>query len=247
MHKPNTVFHIAAEPRIKICEDKPIETFINNVNGTLNVLDGCIRYGVKRMVFASSSSVYGYPKVDFVPEYEERIPITNYAVHKLIGEELCKLYWKKHSLETVILRFFNIYGPYQSKDSQYSALVSKTISKCLDYEQPEIYGDGEQKRDFIYVKDVIRALVMAGSTQNKDCFGECFNIGTAISTSVNHIVNEIQIQTDTTELEPKFLPKITEVRDIRADIDKSKKLLGWEPFVDVNSGLKRTIEFFVQK
>jgi len=244
IHKPEIVFHLAAEPRIKICEENPIETFDNNVKGTLNVLEASKRFGTKRFVFASSSSVYGIPNVDCVPEYEERKPLSHYAIHKVIGEELCKLYWNAFHLETIILRLQNVYGEYQNPNNQYAALIPRTIQKCLDYESPEIYGDGLQTRDFIYVKDVVRAFISASELENDLCYGDCFNIGTGIATTISHTVNEIQIQTNTIELDIKYRPKLNEVKNIKADIDKAKELLNWEPLIDLPTGLKRTIEFY---
>jgi len=197
-----------------------------------------------KYAFLGNSSVYGIPNVDCVPEYEERKPLSHYAIHKVIGEELCKLYWKSFQLETIILRLFNCYGEYQNPNNQYAALIPKTIQKCLDYESPEIYGDGLQTRDFVNIKDVVRAFISASEIENNLCYGDCFNIGTGIATTISHTVNEIQIQTNTIELDIKYRPKLNEVKNIKADIDKAKELLNWEPLIDLPTGLKRTIEFY---
>jgi len=243
-YNPKIVFHLAALPRVQYSIENPVETNEVNVKGTLNLLEASRKTNVKRFVFASSSSIYGDVNVDSISEYEEKKPVSPYATQKLIGEEYCKLYYKIYGLETICLRLFNIYGPWQDPEGQYANLIPKTIRGCFDFEPPEIYGDGFQTRSYVYINDALRAFMIASETENKECLGESFNIGNATSYSVNQVVREIQIQTNTLDLEPKMLPPVIEPKYMKADIDKAKKLLGWEPLVDLSSGLKRTIEFF---
>jgi len=244
LSEPGIVFHLAADPRLQYSNTEPLQTFNNNVNGTLNVLEACRLTKVKRLVFTSSSGVYGDVNVDTIPEYEERKPLSHYTTHKLIGEELCKLYYKLYGLEVIMLRLFNVFGEYQNPSGDYSALIPKTIRRCLDFENPIIYGDGFQTRDFIYVKDVVSAFIKAGETDNKDCFGEAFNIGTGVGTSVNNIVNEIMRLTGDVNFEIIYKAPLIESRYVKADVDKARKVLGWEVKVTLSEGLKNTINFF---
>ena len=241
-YSPEIVFHLAWSD---INDDSEIlETTRNNVYGTLNLLEISRKYNIKRFVFASSSSVYGIVNVDLVPEYEEKKPHTISALQKSLCESFCSFYHRYFSLKTICLRLFSVYGPYQNTITNKNKLIPKTIRKCLDYEQPEIYGDGFQMRDFVYVKDVVRAFLRAGTTDNEDCFGECFNVGSGVKTTVRYIVREIQIQTDTTELDPICDASEQTQEYLVADIEKAKKILDWSPMVDLPTGLKRTIEYF---
>jgi len=246
-YNPEIIFHLAALPQVQYSIENPIETNEVNVRGTLNLLEVSRRINVKRFVFASSAAIYGDVGVDTIPEYEEKKPMSPYATQKLIGEEYCKLYYRIYGLETICLRLMNIYGPYQNPKGGYANLIPKTIKKCLNSEPPEIYGDGFQTRDFCYVKDVVKAFIISSETKNKECFGDCFNIGTGISSTVHMVIDEIQIQTDTLHIEPITFPPVVEPRYQRADIDKAKKSLGWDPLINLSDGLKRTIEFFELK
>jgi len=241
---PDTVFHLAANAELQYSIDRPIETNNVNVNGTLNILEVSKKTNVKRLIFASSSGVYGDVNVDDISEYEEKKPISPYTAQKLIGEIYCKLYFDLYGLETISLRLFNVYGPWQNSEGSYAALIPKTIRRCLDYESPEIYGDGFKTRDFIYVDDVIKAFIKAGTTENKDCLGESFNVGKGISTTVNIIIDEILVQTDRTNLNIKKLPSVIEPEYIKADIDKAIRVLGWKPAIDISTGIKRTVKYF---
>jgi len=243
-YSPDTVFHLAANPKLQYSIKNPIMTNNVNVNGTLNILEASKRTAVKRLVFASSSGIYGDVNVDDISEYEEKKPISPYTAQKLIGEIYCKLYFDLYGLETISLRLFNVYGPFQNSKGENAPIISKTIRRCLDYESPEIYGDGFQTRDFVYVDDVVKAFLKAGNTDNLNCLGESFNIGSGSSISVNVLLDEIQIQTDREELNRKELPSVIEPRYVKSDIDKSKKMLGWEPTTDLFNGLKETIRYF---
>lgn len=246
-YDPEIVFHLAANAELQYSIKKPIETHDVNVNGTLKLLEAARQSGVKRFILASSSSVYGDVSVDEIPEYEEKRPISPYASQKLISEIYCKLYCDIFGLETISLRLFNVYGPYQNPEGMYATLIPKTIRWCLDYESPRINGDGFQTRDFIYVDEVVKAFIKAGTTKNKECFGESINIGKGISTTVNEVVSEIMIQTDRRDLNITKMPKLKEPRCIKADIDKAKSMLDWKPSITLSSGIIRTIEYFKEK
>jgi nucleoside-diphosphate-sugar epimerase len=245
----DTVFHLAANPIIKETKEDPLGTHINNVNGTVNVLECSRLNGVRRLVFTSSSSLYGDIKVDKVSEYEELNLMNNYASQKRIGELYCESYYKVYGLETISLRLFNVYGPYQMFIGENAPFISKAITKIVDDEKLVIYGNGEQTRDFIYVSDVVKAFIRAAETNNNECFGNSFNIGTGVRTSVRRVAQEILIQTG------KYIRKWEklinweskredEPIDSCADIEYAEKVLEWKPVIDLTTGLKNTIEFY---
>jgi len=241
-YSPEIVFHLAWSDTNNNTDI--LGTTRNNVTGTLNLLEISRKHNVKRFVFTSNSSVYGTVNVDLVPEYEKTKPDTISALQKSLCESLCSFYYNYFSLKTMCLRLFSVYGPHQNTITNKNKLIPKTIRKCLDYEQPEIYGNGFQMRDFIYVKDVVNAFLKASTTDDVGCFGECFNIGSGIKTTTKHVIREIQVQTDTTELDPVY--NITEQTQeyLVADVEKAKKILDWDVVVDLPSGLKKTIEYF---
>lgn len=238
----DAVFHLAALPRVQFSIQSPIETHESNVNGTLNLLDTCRRHGVKRFVFSSSSSVYG--DQDKLPLIETMTPnpMSPYALHKLIGEYYCNMFFKLYNIETISLRYFNVYGSKrQSPEGDYACLIPKFIVYFNDGKTPTINGDGEQTRDATYVGDVVEANVLAATTIDARCFGEAFNIGAGVSLSVNEMTAAIKELTKSA-IQPIHGPAVIEPRDTRADITKSASLLGWTPRMKFEDGLKKMVE-----
>jgi UDP-glucose 4-epimerase len=234
------VFHLAALPRVQFSIQRPRETHDVNVNGTLNLLEACRRFGVKRFVYSSSSSVYG--DQDRLPLVEGMAPnpMSPYALHKLIGEHYARLYHRLFGLETVSLRYFNVYGPRQNPEGDYACLIPKFIALLSRGERPVINGDGEQSRDFTYVGDVVEANLLAASTTNPACFGEAFNIGAGQDRSVNQVTAEI-VRLTGAQVQPTHGPAVVEPRHTRADMRKAKQLLCWEPQTAFAEGLRNLI------
>ena len=236
------VLHQAALRSVPKSVDDPVLTNDININGTLNILLASKKMGVKRVVYASSSSVYGdcdvFPeKEDFVPK-----PISPYAVSKLTGEHYGYTFSQTFGLEVVSLRYFNVFGPRQNPESKYSAVIPAFISRMLKGKPPVIEGDGNQSRDFTYVGNVVDANLAAAKT--KDISGEIFNIACGESYSVLYIVEHLNKLLGK-KITPKFAPtRKGDVRKTIADISKMKKLLKVEPKVDFKSGLKKTLEWF---
>jgi len=240
------VFHLAAIPKVQFSIKEPIKAHNVNVDGTLNLLNFCKNHAVKRFVFSSSSSIYG--DQDKLPLHEEMKsnPMSPYALHKLIGENYCKLFNSLYGIEAISLRYFNVYGPRQDAESQYSCLIPRVIQFIGRGEQPIINGDGKQTRDFIYVSNVVKANINAAAIQNKECFGNIFNIGSGKNFSVNDVTDKI-IGLSRKDIKPFYGPAVIEPKDTLADISKAKNLLGFS--IDENSfeeGLKKTYEFFVR-
>jgi nucleoside-diphosphate-sugar epimerase len=236
------VLHQAALPSVQRSLEEPRVTFEVNAMGTLNLLIACKDAKVKRLVYASSSSIYGdNPQL---PKREDMLPlpISPYAVSKLAGEALCRAFYNSYGLDTVILRYFNVFGPRQDPTSQYSAVIPRFIFSLLKDERPIIFGDGNQTRDFTYVENVVEANVLAAV--KKGVGGEVFNIAGGKETSVNElfqIINDLIGKS----IEPQYSePRKGEVRRSVADVEKAKRLLGYKIAVDLKKGLKRTVDYF---
>lgn len=239
----NVVFHLAALPRVQFSIKYPERTHEVNVNGTLNLLNICRKKEIKRFVFSSSSSVYGDQDILPLKEDMNSNPMSPYALHKLIGEYYCKLYHKLYGLETVSLRYFNVYGPGQDPEGEYAVLIPKFIKLISNNESPTINGDGEQTRDFSFISDVVNANIKSALSTNEKIFGEAFNIGSGKNVSVNKVTNEI-LKLTNNNIKIKYGPSVVEPKDTLADISKAENLLGWKPNVNFEEGLKRTIEAF---
>ncbi len=245
-HSIDCIFHIAAIPRVQFSIAQPMETHEANVNGTLNLLNLCKRFGVKRFVFSSSSSIYGDQETMPLLERMEPNPMSPYALHKLIGEHYCKLFSFLYGIETVSLRYFNVYGSRQSPDGGYACLIPKFAKMFIDGVSPVINGDGNQTRDFTYVGDVVEANILAAKTENKEAFGNYVNIGGGQGYSVNTVTQQIKDLLGTS-VEYKYGPVVIEPKHTLASTQKAFDLLGWKPQVDFTEGLKETIESFKKK
>ncbi len=237
----DTVFHLAALPRVQYSIKNPLETNDVNVNGTLNLLELSKEKGVKRFVYSASSSAYG--DQDTLPLNETMIPnpMSPYAAQKLFGEYYCKIYHDLYGLETISLRYFNVYGQRHDPSGGYACLIPKSIDKVLSGVSPEIYGDGENTRDFTYVSDVVDANIKASLTQNQKAFGEVFNIGTQRNVSVNYVVNSI---IGSSGIKPIYKDSVIEPKHTLADISKAKEILEWHPNYSFEKGIEETIQYF---
>tara|TARA_A100001391_G_scaffold52445_1_gene32067 strand:+ start:93 stop:1004 length:912 start_codon:yes stop_codon:yes gene_type:complete len=219
----DVVFHLAALARVQPSIENPIEYHNANVNGTLNLLKASVDYGVKRFVFSSSSSVYGNVEQLPTPEEHELNPISPYALHKLIGEQYCKLFSELYDLETVCLRYFNVYGERQNTEGAYCLVMGIFAGQLLRGEPMTINGDGENRRDFTYVGDVVDANVRC-MDYSSELNGDVFNIGNGDNRSVNQIANMLSENGDRVNRPPVIEPKET-----LADNSKAREFLGWKP------------------
>lgn len=239
--KFDLVFHLAAIPRVQYSIDYPIQSNEANISGTLNLLKLSKAFGVKRFIFSSSSSIYGDQKQAVLTEDLMPNPMSPYALHKLTGEYYCKLFYKIYGLETISLRYFNVFGPRQDPHSQYSNLIPKFFKFAIEALAPKINGDGQQKRDFTFVADVVSANVLAGGIKNKNCLGFFFNIGSGRNFSVNEVSDKI-LSLAGSKVRPVHGPAFIEPRQTLAGLDKSKKFLGWSPKYSLDKGLKLVYE-----
>lgn len=239
----DVVYHVAALPRVQYSIQHPKETNKVNINGTLNVLESCRRAGVRRVVYSASSSAYGNQESFPLTEELAPNPMSPYALQKLVGEYYCKLYYLVHGIETISLRYFNVFGPRQDPTGGYACLIPRSIGLSLDGKSPLIFGDGKQTRDFTYVKDVVRANILAGKTKNKESFGEVFNIGNGRNLSVNTVMSLILAGKD---IKPSYHPPVIEPRDTLADTKKAREILGWEPQHSFEQAITETLAWFEQ-
>lgn len=235
------VFHVAAIPRVQFSIEFPEKTNEANVTGILNVLELAKKAGVKRFVYSASSSAYGNQEKLLLIESMNPNPMSPYALQKLVGEYYCKLYNLLFGIETISLRYFNVYGSRQDPSGEYACLIPKSINLALQEKSPEIYGDGEQTRDFTYVKDVVEANILAATTNNEKSFGEIFNVGNNNNLSVNQVV---KIIIGDRNIKPKYKPPVVEPKNTLADISKIKNFLGWTPKFNFEEGVKETIDWF---
>lgn len=233
----DTVFHLAALTRPRYSIDYPVETNRVNVEGTVKVLKHCLDNEVKKVIFISSASVYGDQKVLPFSETAVPNPKSPYALTKLIGESYCRLFGKLYGLKFNIVRPFNVYGTRQSIKGGYAAAVPNFIETLKKRGTPFITGDGKQVRDFVYIDDVVKLMI---AVSKSNAYREVFNAGSGKNISINDMYKTIcRIMKKDTK--PNYVEPIVEPETL-ADIDKAKRLLDWEPKVDLEEGLRRTIE-----
>lgn len=237
------VFHEAALPSVERSVEDPTTTNSVNVRGSLNVLESAKECGVEKVIYASSSSVYGasqtLPKSEDMPAE----PISPYGVSKFAVEHYCRIYNEIFGLRTTSLRYFNVYGPRQDPKSDYAAVVPRFVTWAMAGEKLRIFDDGNQVRDFTYVLDTVEANVLTAEDKSSD--GEVLNIACGSITSVNDLANMVfeLLGTDTgIEHAP---PRPGEIRDSWADISKAKKLLGYEPKYETRKGMERTVQSYL--
>jgi UDP-glucose 4-epimerase len=234
------VLHQGALPSVPRSVQDPLTTNEVNVGGTLNVLLAARDEGARRVVFASSSSVYGDANGIVREETQRPQPLSPYGVAKLAAESYCRAFWQVYSLETVSLRYFNVFGPQQDPHSQYAAVVPRFISRLLNGEPPVIYGDGSQSRDFTFVGNVVAGNLLAAAAPG--VAGEVLNLATGGSQTVNELSAAIQRALGV-EIEPVYEPaRVGEIARSAADISRAAQLLGYQPEVSVEEGLAATID-----
>lgn len=238
------VFHQAALPSVPRSIDKPWAANAHNVNGTLSVFLAARDTDVRRVVFAASSSVYG--DTDQLPKQETMCPQPRspYAVSKHVGELYGAVFSDVYDIETVGLRYFNVFGPRQDLSSDYAAVIPKFIDLLRREEPPVIHGDGEQTRDFTYVENVVQANRKAAQASSEDVSGEIFNVGCGDRVTVNRLAQTLKdiIDTDTEPVHGE--PRPGDVRHSQADIQKARDAFGYNPQVGLREGLRRTVEWF---
>ncbi len=235
------VLHQAALPSVPRSVRDPLTSNASNVIGTLNVLLAARDSGVRRVVFASSSSVYGANPALPKREDLQTMPISPYAVAKLAAEGYCQSFWHVYELETVALRYFNVFGPRQDPRSEYAAVIPKLITAALHETTPVIFGDGEQTRDFTYVDNVVEANVLA--MQAPDVAGEVFNVAVGDRVSLNELLRRIGEVTGQEIAAEHAEARAGDVRHSLADVGKARERLGYAPKVTLAEGLRRTIEW----
>lgn len=240
--KANTIIHTAAQISVKKSIEDPVFDAENNINGTLNLLEAARRSDIRRFIYISSAAVYGKPVSLPINEEHPTKPLSPYGLSKLTGERYAMLYHSLYGLPVVCLRLFNIFSPRQRSDSPYSGVITKFIEKVRNNQNPVIFGDGEQTRDFVFIEDVVDAIF--NTMESKKAVGEVFNIGTGKPTRIKELA-KIIIKVSNSKLEPEFMPaSIGDIRESYADIAKVKTLLGWEPKVGLEGGLRETIKYF---
>jgi len=235
------VLHQAADASVPASIKNPLKTTKTNILGTVNVLRAAKDTGVKRLVFASSCAVYGDHPTG-VNETSVVKPLSPYAVSKLSAESFSTLYNTLYNLETVCLRYFNVFGPKQNPTSNYAAVIPKFIKLIKGRRRPEIYGDGYQSRDFVYVSNVVEANLLACTREG--IAGKTYNIGTGISTSINDLVPHLNKLLGRNVTAKYSAPREGDILQSKANIAAAKRELGYFPKVDLVEGLKRTIGSF---
>jgi len=241
----DVVFHEAAIPSVPRSLAAPLPSHNANATGTLNVLEAARRCQVRRVVYAGSSSAYGEPPSLPVVETMAPAPLSPYAVSKLAGEHYCRVYARVFGVETVILRYFNVFGPRQDPNSQYAAVVPRFITAALDGRQPTVYGDGEQSRDFCFIENVVEANLRAAEADGVS--GKTFNIACGTGTSLNRVLallGDALGRPVAAHYEPA---RAGDVRHSLADIAQAKTLLGYAAAVNFVTGLGRTLAWFRQQ
>jgi nucleoside-diphosphate-sugar epimerase len=238
------VFHEAALASVPRSVADPAATNRNCVDATLNLLVAARAAGARRVVYAGSSSVYG--DTPTLPKHEEMLPlpITPYAVAKLAGEHYMRAFTRVYGIETVTLRYFNVFGPHQDPTSQYSGVLAIFCRKMLAEEQPIIYGDGEQSRDFTYIDNVVQANLLACAAPAEKVSGRSMNLATGAAVTLNQTF-EILCALTGYRGKPKYAePRAGDIRHSLADIGQARELLGYVPQVDFREGLSRTVKWY---
>jgi UDP-glucose 4-epimerase len=231
------VLHLAAVVSVPQSMREPGLTNDVNVNGTLNILAAARKFNVKRVVFSSSCAVYGDNPQLPLSEQSATQPLSPYAASKLIGEVYCQTYYRAYGLPTVCLRYFNIYGPRQDPNGDYAAVIPKFVQRLKVGQAPLIYGDGQQTRDFVYVRDVVRANLMA--CQHPQASGQVFNIASSQGTSLLDLA-DILSSLVPRSIQPQFAPaRDGDIRHSRGDGTRAHTLLGFQPAMRLNEGLKQ--------
>ena len=238
------IFHEAALASVPRSVADPVPTNSANVTGTLNVLMAAREANVRRVVYAGSSSAYGDQPT--LPKHEEMSPdpISPYAVSKLAGEHYMRSFTRVYGLETVVIRYFNVFGPHQDPSSQYSGVLAKFSLAMLEGHTPVIYGDGTQSRDFTYIENVVNANLLAIQAPAEKVSGKVFNVATAQRITLNDAVRSLRELTGYSGPVEYAAPRAGDIAHSLADISRAKEALGYEPTVNFHEGLRRTIAWY---
>jgi nucleoside-diphosphate-sugar epimerase len=237
------IFHEAAIPSVPRSVQAPRESHVASVDGTFSLLLAAKEKNVRRVVYAASSSAYGDQEAPSKSETMAPDPLSPYAVAKLVGEYYCQVFTRVYRLETVSLRYFNVFGPRQDPSSEYSGVVSRFISALLSGEQPVIYGDGEQSRDFTYIDNVVAANLSAAEA--KEAVGRVINVANGVSITLNQLLAELKDLTGNHDVNASYRDaRVGDVRHSLADISLARKLLGYQSKVGLREGLQRTIDWW---
>lgn len=238
----DVVFHQAAVVSVTKTVEDPVGSALINDTGTLNVLETARKSSVRRVVLASSSAVYGddpqSPKIEsIIPK-----PLSPYAIQKLSNEHYARIYHKLFNLQTVCLRYFNVYGPRQDPSSPYSGVISIFMTKAVNGEAPVIYGDGRQTRDFVYVSDVVQANLLAAG--NEHASGEVFNVGTQKAIDINQLWLKVAALGNSSSKATHTTPRPGDIVESLADIHKARHQLGFKPVFELDTGLEKTLAWY---
>jgi nucleoside-diphosphate-sugar epimerase len=234
------VIHQAAIPSVQRSIREPVASNRSNITATLNLLESCRRSRVRRLIYAASSSAYG--DTETLPKREDMPPnpLSPYALQKLVGERYCQLYHELYGLETVCLRYFNVFGPGQDPNSEYSAVIPKFISRVLAGQPLIVFGDGEQSRDFTYVDNVVQGNLAA--LYAVEAAGKVFNVAYGERTTLNSLIQMLERILGVKATVRYEMPRKGDVRHSLADLRLARSLLGYEPKIGVEQGLKKTVE-----
>jgi len=239
----DVVYHLAALGSVPRSMKDPATTHDVNVNGIVNMLIAARDAKVKRFVFSSSSSVYGQSKV--LPQHEELPlnPISPYGATKATGEIYCKAFYATYGLQTICLRYYNVFGPRQDPTSQYAAAIPLFVSSLMRDKSPRIFDDGEQSRGFTYIENVMQANWLAANA--KETHGEAINISTKNAVTVNTVVNTIRKLLGKENIKPVYAPpRPGDIKHSLADVKKAKELIGYVPFVSFEEGIAKAIDWY---
>jgi UDP-glucose 4-epimerase len=236
------VFHQAALPSVPLSVESPLETHAHCVTGTLHVLKAAQETGVRRVVYAASSSAYGDQEGEFKLETMSPGPISPYGAAKLAAEYYCKVFYACYGLETVALRYFNVFGARQDPNSQYAAVIPKFITLMLEGKSPRIFGDGSQSRDFTYIDNIVHGNLLAAEAP--DAAGQMMNLATGGQVSLNELITMLN-KVMGMNIEPIYEPaRAGDILHSRAGIEKVQDLLDFAPIVTFEEGLRRTVEWY---
>jgi nucleoside-diphosphate-sugar epimerase len=237
-------FHEAALASVPRSVADPVNTNLHCVTATLNLLVAARTAGIRRVVYAGSSSAYG--DTPTLPKREDMLPnpISPYAVAKLAGEQYMRTFARVYGLETVVLRYFNVFGPFQDPTSHYSGVLAIFCRRMLAGEQPTMYGDGEQSRDFTYIDNVVHANLLAADAAAEKVAGRMMNVATGSRITLNETFRILRDLTSYMGEPAHGEPRSGDIRDSLADIHLARELLGYSPIVDFREGLRRTVEWY---
>jgi len=236
----DAVFHLAAIVNVPLSIENPLLVNDVNIEGTLNLLEASVKENIQRFIYVSTCAVYG--EACYLPINEEHpiMPLSPYGISKFSAEGYCRIFHMIHGLETVCLRFFNVYGPRQS-EGPYSGVITQFITRLKRGEAPVIYGDGEQTRDFVYVKDVVEASMLVLECQHFG--GEVINIGTGKPTTINQLAKVLAHLLGKADVKPEYAPpRAGDIRNSYADIRKAEEVLGYKPGIKLEDGIRRLLQ-----